>query len=139
MLNYKIAILLSLTLITACSSKKTDPNDFDLRVKDTFSTKIEGDGIKIFIYKAQLAALDNANILLPPSNGIQQSSEHDKQPNLNDWTQQIELGLSKTLTMTGFCREGFMELSRIIEIGMAEIRGECNEGATERDKSKFSS
>ncbi|NRD74251.1 hypothetical protein HQQ94_13595 [Shewanella sp. VB17] len=134
MLNYQIAILLSLTLMTACTSKKTDPNDFDLRVKDKFSTKIKGDGIKLFTYKAQLATLYDPHIESPSRHHTLQSSERNKQPDLTDWTQQIELGLSKTLAMTGFCLEGFMELSRIIEVGRAEIRGECNEGATEDDK-----
>lgn len=143
MLNYKIAILLSFTLMSACASKKTDPSDFNLDVKDRFSTNIKGDGIKLFTYKAQLATLDDSDILLPHKERVDQAkrARSDKrytQPDLNDWTQQIELGLSKTLAMTGFCREGFMELSRIIEVGRAEIRGECNEGATEADKQKFS-
>ena len=146
MISYKIAILLllslSLTLMSACSSKKTDPSDFNLDVKDRFSTNIKGDGIKLFTYKAQLATLGDSDNLLPHKERIDQanrarSGKRYEQPDLSDWTQQIELGLSKTLTMTGFCREGFMELSRIIEVGRAEIRGECNEGASEVDKQKF--
>lgn len=41
--------------------------------------------------------------------------------------------------MTGFCREGYFELSRIIEYGRGEIRGECIEGASEADKQAFAS
>ncbi len=147
MLNNKIALMLSLTLLTACASKKTDPEDFKLSVKDRFSTNIKGDGIKLFTYKAQLANLVEPDFPLPHNERIEQvkrksraqSGKRYRQPDLSDWTQQIELGLSKTLAMTGYCREGFMELSRIIEVGRAEIRGECNEGATEADKQKFSS
>ena len=124
MTRYKIAILLTLTLMSACSSKKTDPSDFNLDVKDRFSTEIKGDGIKLFTYKAQLATLDEENIQLPHKDRIEQakrvrSGKRYQQPDLKEWTQQIELGLAKTLTMTGFCREGFMELSRIIEVGRA--------------------
>ena len=32
-----------------------------------------------------------------------------------------------------------MELSRLIEVDRGEIRGECNEGATQADRDKFSS
>jgi hypothetical protein len=142
MLRYKIAILLSLTLLIACTSKKTDPSDFNLDVKDKLSTQIKGDGIKLFTYKAKLVALNDSDIQLPHEERINQakrarSGQRYEEPDLSDWTQQIELGLSKTLTMTGFCREGFMELSRIIEVGRAEIRGECNEGASQEDKRKY--
>lgn len=39
--------------------------------------------------------------------------------------------------MTGYCREGYFELSRMIESGRGEIRGECKEGATDADRQKF--
>lgn len=64
-------------------------------------------------------------------------SYKEKEAILEIWGQQVELGLIKTLEMTGYCREGYFELSRMIESGRGEIRGECKEGATDADRQKF--
>lgn len=143
-----ISVLIVLSTISACASHKTDPDDFKNRVKDRFKTDIRSNGIKLFTYKAKLDTPDNSSSELPHQERIKQVKKQSRSkntqrsiyaPDLSDWTEQIELGLSKTLDMTGYCREGFMELSRIIEVGRAEIRGECNEGATDEDREKFSS
>lgn len=140
-----MSVLIVLCTLSACASHKTDPDDFKNRVKDKFKTDIRSNGIKLFTYKAKL---DNKSSALPHQERIQQAIKQSRSkkgqrsiyaPDLSDWTEQIELGLSKTLDMTGYCREGFMELSRMIEVGRAEIRGECNEGATDEDREKFSS
>jgi len=140
-----MSVLIALSTLSACASHKTDPNDFKNRVKDRFKTDIRSNGIKLFTYKAKLDTPENSRSVLPHQDRIKQAQKNSRSkrstytPDLSDWTEQIELGLSKTLDMTGFCREGFMELSRMIEIGHAEIRGECNEGATAEDREKFSS
>jgi hypothetical protein len=142
------ALLLFCVTLGACSSGKTlDRDRYAGKLKDKLTTVIKGDGIKLFTYSAHLA--------LPVKSGRIDTLEEeyelprDASPNerrlayerinaeLDKWAEQIELGLEKTLKMTGFCREGYMELSRIIERGRGEIRGECNEGASEADKQKF--
>lgn len=137
--------LVLINLLAACAGTKTDPADFDAKVKDRFKTDIRGNGIKLFTYKAKLAPTDNYASQLPHQQRAEQaksakrSRSRRNEVDLSDWTEQIELGLTKTLDMTGYCREGYMELSRIIEVGRGEIRGECNEGATDEDREKFSS
>lgn len=137
------ATLLLVQLLTACAGSKTDPADFEDKVKDRFRTDIRGNGIKLFTYNAKLAQTDKYLAQLPHQQRAEQAKSIKRSRrntvDLSDWTEQIELGLIKTLDMTGYCREGYMELSRIIEVGRGEIRGECNEGATEEDIKNFSS
>jgi len=143
-----VPLLMAFIIASGCASHKPDADDFKNRVKDRFKTDIRSNGIKLFTYKAKLEIPDDSNTELAHRERINQLKKQSRSknskrsiytPDLSDWTEQIELGLSKTLNMTGYCREGFMELSRIIEVGRAEIRGECNEGATDEDRAKFSS
>lgn len=143
-----VLLLIAFIIASGCASHKPDAGDFKNRVKDRFKTDIRSNGIKLFTYKAKLEMPDDSNTELAHRERINQLKKQSRSkntkrsiytPDLSDWTEQIELGLSKTLDMTGYCREGFMELSRMIEVGRAEIRGECNEGATDEDRAKFSS
>jgi len=144
----KIVISTSiLLLLTACSAKTIDPMEFAGQFKDKFSTEIKGDGIKLFVYSAKLATAADRNINdatnRPPIDRRKQDARsyaqemRDKQEFLELWTQQVQIGLEKTIAMTGYCKQGFIELSRYIEPERGEIRGECNDGATDEDINTF--
>ncbi|GIU47981.1 hypothetical protein TUM4630_23250 [Shewanella algidipiscicola] len=127
-------------MLCACTASQRSVDDFDIKVEDKFQTQIKGDGIKLFTYKIKYAILptiEQPHLLQARQIQRQQSRKKNTSPDLSNWTQQIELGLEKTITMTGYCRDGFIELSRIIEMGRGEIRGECNEGASTEDIDKF--
>lgn len=133
-------IVIGLSMLCACTASQRSVDDFDIKVEDKFQTQIKGDGIKLFTYKIKYAILptiEQPHLLQARQIQRQQSRKKNTSPDLSNWTQQIELGLDKTITMTGYCRDGFIELSRIIEIGRGEIRGECNEGASTEDIDKF--
>jgi hypothetical protein len=132
--------------LTACAASKPQVEDFDIKVEDKFQTSIKGDGIKLFTYKvkyAELPTLEQPHMARVRELEKMKRAGGKKRPmpsiDLSDWTQQIELGLDKTINMTGYCRDGYIELSRIIEVGRGEIRGECNDGATDADIKKFAS
>lgn len=138
-------ILFILSVITGCSFQKNEPSDFETLVNDRFNTNIRSNGIKLFTYQAKIASLNDTNDPMPRQQRTEQtrqgkpSRSERSEEDLTEWTQQIELGLTKTLNMTGYCREGYIELSRLIEADRGEIRGECNEGATQADREKFPS
>ncbi len=141
-------IVCSLMALSACSASPPDPKEFAGQFRDTFSTEIKGDGIKLFTYKAKLAtATDRA---LPDDQPHDQRINRRKQDlqsylieqrnaeqRLELWHQQVDLGLQKTIEMSGYCQAGFVELNRYVEMDRAEIRGECNDGATQEDFTKF--
>ncbi|AAN55821.1 hypothetical protein HRJ35_15570 [Shewanella oneidensis MR-1] len=142
--------LLSCFTLLACSSAPIDPTEFAGKFKDKLTTDIRADGLKLFTYQAGLAeeytARDVAERPFPHEERMRQVAQDPREQRrfrqaqedeLEIWGRQVELGLEKTLEMTGYCREGYFELSRMIESGRGEIRGECKEGATEEDKQKF--
>ncbi|MFB2732623.1 hypothetical protein [Shewanella mangrovisoli] len=142
--------LLSCFSLLACSSAPIDPAEFAGKFKDKLTTDLRADGLKLFTYQAGLAEdkskKDNAERPFPHEERMRQvaqdpreqrRSRKEQADSLEIWGKQVELGLEKTLEMTGYCREGYFELSRNIESGRGEIRGECKEGATEEDKQKF--
>ena len=45
--------------------------------------------------------------------------------------------LKSKLEKSGYCREGYIELDSYFGRGELQIRGECEEGATEEDRVKF--
>jgi hypothetical protein len=45
--------------------------------------------------------------------------------------------LEAELKKTGYCREGYMELDRMMEPGQMFIKGECVEAATDHDRDEF--
>ncbi|WOT06463.1 hypothetical protein [Shewanella youngdeokensis] len=136
--------LLLILLLSACSNTvHIEPEEFAGQLTDTFKTDIKSNGLKLFTYKAELVNAErNEQASLPHEHRAQQKkrgTSNYKEPDLSDWTQKIELGLNRTIEMTGYCREGFIEISRLIEYDRGSIRGECNEGATDSDISKFDS
>ncbi|WP_372940325.1 hypothetical protein [Shewanella sp.] len=141
-------VICSAVLLSACSSSPPDPMDFAGQFRDSFSTQIKGDGIKLFTYKAKLAtATDRAQPNDQPHEQRVTRRKQDLQSYLAEqrnaekrlelWHQQVDIGLQKTIEMSGYCKNGFIELSRYVETDRAEIRGECNDGATEKDIKKF--
>jgi hypothetical protein len=141
-------IICSAILLSACSTSEPDPMDYVGQFRDAFSTQIKGKGIKLFVYKAKLAtALDRSIPGDDPRDRVIRRSKQDAQSyqielrkaenRLELWHQQIDLGLKKTIEMNGYCKAGFIELSRYVEAERGEIRGECNDGATAEDIKKF--
>jgi hypothetical protein len=139
----------SIFILAACGSKpELEPMDFAGQFKDKFSTQIKGDGIKLFVYKAKIATASDRNIndAPPHKQRIDRRKQdarsyakemRDKEEFLEIWAQQVQLGLDKTIAMTGYCKNGYIELSRYLEAERGEIRGECHDGATQEDRVKF--
>ncbi|MDN4504049.1 hypothetical protein QX776_16675 [Alteromonadaceae bacterium BrNp21-10] len=57
--------------------------------------------------------------------------------NRQDMLETLYTRLELKLVKNGFCREGYFELDRYTGRNTAQIKGECNESASEKDKEKF--
>ncbi|GGE79496.1 hypothetical protein [Shewanella carassii] len=136
-------LLLLPLLLSSCSSKPNiDPADFAGAIKDNFQTDIKADGLKLFTYTARLTApkadgrYENP-IEAPRTAKEMRQRQAIREARLAVFEQQLQLGLDNTLKMNQYCREGFYELSRLLQSDRGEIRGECRDGANEMDKSRF--
>ncbi|GIU15405.1 hypothetical protein [Shewanella sp. MBTL60-007] len=136
-------IVLLSTLVGACSSKPDiEPEEFAGQVSDSFRTDIMSNGLKLFTYRAILTADTPQSAPLPHEvRSNQKKRSRTKQgyqgPDLSGWTAQVEHGLQQTIKMNGYCRDGYIELYRSIQVDRGTIRGECNDGADEADLAKF--
>jgi hypothetical protein len=144
----RLSLLALIASLTACAFNRVDPDDYIGKFRDRLNAEILGDGIKIFTYKARLAVpildpIEERRVQDRPFGRseddyrdymmAQRKAEDDREL----WIEQVELGLEKTLAMSGFCRDGYHELNRFIDFDRAEIRGECKEGASQEDKEKY--
>ncbi len=136
-------LLLLPLLLCSCSSKPSiDPADFAGAIKDNFQTDIKADGLKLFTYTARLITPDSGGSYSISVQAPRTAKEMRQQLAIREarqavFEQQLQLGLDNTLKMNQYCREGFYELSRLLQSDRGEIRGECRDGASEMDRSRF--
>lgn len=109
-------------------------------VTDEFSTQILDDGTKMFTYRIDMkrshpnaAAPDYGQ--LAAMNRTRSNRRQDSGPSLLE-LHMVE-NVKQLVKQTGYCAENYYELSRMVMREHAELRGECYEGASAQDKTKF--
>lgn len=118
--NCILAVVFS-TALTNCSSSPVVPNNHQIR--DSFKTSIKANELKLFTYRAWLI-----NSINSPS----------RPPSSKAFIKKLEWGLKQTIKNTGYCRSGYIEITRSINDYQAKIRGECKDSATDEDFRRFS-
>ncbi|MCL1078649.1 hypothetical protein D5R81_09765 [Parashewanella spongiae] len=126
-------------LLSSCSSKPVlNDADYVGQVKDSFTTEMKSNGLKLFTYTiTKIGATRLNNEPLPHEKRISQKSKSrselkreylaKKQKN-DQWELAAEHGLRETLKQNQYCRDGYIELRRTILNRKIEIDGECKEG-----------
>lgn len=155
-IGMKYFVLILLISIAACSSNQKH------EVSEGYlATQIFDDGSKQFVYSAVLPEATGrgkrgggngrpgnvaGNVQGSSSRGLSAGvtagtgggrnsgkGSRGRQSNANLLVQALESELRKT----GYCREGFMELDRMMEPSQTFIKGECVEAASRTDREKF--
>lgn len=137
---YRIFILATaLILSVSCAS---GPKRAKSITNESFLTDIKDNGAKLFIYIANFkgqapTVLRGGN---HPNGANQQPrrsmSQLRSELALEQEEQAIE-ALEYKLQTSGYCRQGYFILGNYNQFGSVEIRGECQESATETDKRLF--
>ena len=147
---YFLVLILSL-FMTACANNQWKSSE----VNEVFVTEIKSSGLKIFNYSLakttpQVSGGDGRGGSGKSSGkhsgrggkgggksngqGSMGSGKSAYESNMKPYfNEMLELKLKKS----GYCREGYIELSSYFGRGQLKIRGECEEGATEEDRIKF--
>ena len=146
--NYFMVLILSLT---ACANNQWKSSEVD----EVFVTDIKPGGLKIFNYSLTKTT--------PQSSGggerggrSKGSGKHSgrggkgggksgghgnmgsgKSAYESDMKPYFNEMLESKLKKSGYCRKGYIELDSYFGRGQLQIRGECEEGATEEDRIKF--
>ncbi|MGI2261237.1 hypothetical protein [Shewanella sp. GXUN23E] len=132
-----LTLLLTGTLLVGCSTSPS-PEKYAGKIRDQLTTDIKDNSLKLFTYRATLALPPALSTARPQNRQEAIKIARQTEDAREEFEQQFELGLARTLEMTGYCREGYLELFRIVEADRGELKGECNEGASAEDIKRFS-
>ena len=115
-------IALAALCLSACSGTKPAS-----ALNDEFSTEITGDGTKFFTYIRHLPGATEG--------GRDKSKRKGKRKGKSD--DSLREAVQARLDTSGYCRDGYLALERYQANGIARIRGECRDGATDSDRKQF--
>ncbi|MBY6190528.1 hypothetical protein KUV22_08885 [Microbulbifer agarilyticus] len=119
------ALLLMTQLLGGCASEPAAPNP---GIKESFHTEISANGSKRFTYVLEVAA---PALRGPYTQSASERARMGKQyegfgrPRRVNFDHALQLKLQET----GFCRDGYFVIDRVVSPQGGELRGECREGA----------
>jgi hypothetical protein len=119
-------LLIPVFFINACAMS-IPGSDQSSPAIESFSTRITGNGTKLFVYQLELPIDKNAR--------TEADERHYERTGLpkeyyfnRHIKSKIDTRLKQKIASTGFCTTGYITLDRIIGKSSASIRGECKEG-----------
>lgn len=126
-------------LLAACANAPLQHDE-----TETFAPRISSDGSKLFSYQ-----LDSPSSNTPSTRLVfdaNESTDTNTAPEMTKYSadeekERIELRvislLEKKLSVTGYCREGYVLSQRDIGFSRSVVTGECRESATSQDRQQF--
>ena len=112
-----IMVVLSTTWLSACASTEPAPT-----FNDKFETDIRTDGTKFFTYTRHFHKGASGN-------------SHPTDDKKADSA--LRTAVQEKLEATGYCRDDYLTLEDYEANGLARIRGECRDGASNDDRTQF--
>jgi hypothetical protein len=118
MQTLKSSLLLSAALcLAACAGIWPAPS-----FSDEFATEISANGTKFFTYVRHFP---------------KGTAEHYRDSSGTKSDKTLHAAVQAKLDATAYCRDGYLTLERYLANGIARIRGECRDGASDSDREKF--
>jgi len=160
-ISYILVLFISLSFV-ACASNEKKPSE----IKEEFATKIEKNGLKLFTYTVTMAMPEDRSGGMRGGGmagggmrgggmggngmrgggmggngmrggGMKNGTKSDREATTNRIQDIVYEKLKTKLSETGYCRESYTEINKYFVRGRSQIRGECNESATEEDRMTF--
>lgn len=110
-------ILLAASWLSACASRGPE-----MIYNDNFETDITADGTKFFIYTRHFH---------------KKPSGDDRPLDEQQADAALRRAVQEKLNATSYCRDGYLTLEDYEANGIARIRGECRDGASDDDRKQF--
>jgi len=136
-------VLLFTAGLLACTSH---PDKRPNIISESFKTDIKSNDLKLFTYNAYPkipASKEGGRGMSGRDDGIggQGRRGGGQKPDFEaikkKQKETVFTLLDAKLAETGFCQGGYTTINSYFERGRSEIRGECNDSATEDDRKKF--
>lgn len=130
-LQVKCLMLSAVLLIAGCASEPRAPNP---GLKESFHTEISANGSKRFTYSLEMAApqIRGPYTQDPTARGgmVRQQDLARSNRGSRGTEREFEYALELKLKETGFCRDGYFVIDRVVSQLGGEVRGECRDPAT---------
>jgi len=128
-------------LLSACASNQWQASE----VEEVFVVDIKSSGLKIFDYSLTKAMLQAGGGGRRGGSSGKGSGKHagrggtggSSADNGLAMKEYFNAMLESKLKKTAYCRQGYIELDSYLGKGQLQLRGECEEAATEEDRIKF--
>ncbi|WP_295804060.1 hypothetical protein [uncultured Microbulbifer sp.] len=119
--------------LAACASEPSAPNP---GLKESFHTEISANGSKRFTYALEMAApqLRGPYTENPTTRrGILREQEMMRRQPRAGRSVNFDHALELKLQESGFCRDGYFVIERVVSQMGGEVRGECRDAAAGRE------
>ncbi|MDX2350215.1 MAG: hypothetical protein QNK32_07470 [Porticoccus sp.] len=133
-------VFLGLISLIACSNQ---PDKLPV-MNGILLTDIGSNDLKLFTYKVTMSAPPRSKGAKAEGRGGEKRGNRTRGSGgrghegvTEAQKEHIYALLDAKLTETGYCREGYINIGSYFEKIQAELRGECNEGATLEDRETF--
>ncbi len=128
-----LALMIIPLLAAGCSMGGRYHGALDERLE----VELLDNGSKLFVYRLErLEALDPGRIRVDRGRKGFHQQEPMELPGRSAY-RHLQNDTERVLKLTGYCREGYLELDRRLSTQVLWIKGECRESATQADREKF--
>lgn len=106
-------------------------------LQETLSIDIRPNASKLFVYQLRAPEGEHRPLVKVYRTSAQVSEHRRREPLGNREYRQLRRDTERAVTLTGYCREGFLELDYRLSRAEMWYRGECRESATAEDRARF--
>lgn len=129
--------LLALMLIGLLSAGCGMGGRYHGALDESLEIDLRDNGSKLFVYRLErLDALDPGRIRVDRGRTRPTRQETMEPPGERAY-RHLQNDTERALEVTGYCREGYLELDRRLSTQVLWIKGECREAATRSDREQF--
>lgn len=128
-----VAVCLPLLLLAACSSGGRHYHGF----QETLSIEVLPNTSKLFVYRLSMPESMRRPLVQVYDSPKEASQHRRREPMGESAYRRLRADTERAVRVTGYCREGMLELDYRLSYEEMWMRGECKEGATEQDQERF--
>lgn len=131
---FRALALAAALLVAACSSGGRHYG----AMEESLTLEVLPNSSKLFVYRLA-APIDSPSLVqvYQPGNLGTTNRQRHVEPLGEDVLRRLRLDAERAVQLTGYCREGFMELDHRLSHQLLWLKGECRESATAKEAKRY--